>query len=274
MGNLFSRNITAFYILFALLTALAAAPPGASAAADADRVIQKSNMAYYYAGRDGRARVKMTIKDRAGRTRVRELTMLRYDVKDGGRQKFYVYFHRPVDVEGMVFMVWKNPKGDDDRWLYIPAIDLVKRIAAKDKRSSFAGSNFTYEDVSGRSPALDAHELLGEEDLEGRPVFVIKNSPGDGDLVEFSYYKVWIDKENFLPLKAEYFDKGGRLYKTMTSLKIKDIQGIPTVTKAKAAMSDGGQTIIEFEDVKYNVGLKENIFTERFLRRPPRRWVK
>ena len=243
-------------------------------ALSADEIVNKANLAYYYAGSDGAAKVRMTITDTRGRKRLRELTMLRYDVEDGGRQKFYVYFHRPADVEGMVYMVWKNPERDDDRWLYIPAIDLVKRVSQRDKRSSFAGSNFTYEDVSGRLPGDDVHELIGEETLDGRETYVLKNIPRDKDLVEFSFYKTWIDKENFLPLKGEYYDKAGRLARIITVEKIESIQDIPTVVKARAKAVEGGETVIEFMDVRYNVGLKERIFSERYLRRPPRRWIR
>jgi len=56
--------------------------------------------------------------------------ILRRDVADGGDQKFYVYFLEPADVRKMVYMVWKHTDRDDDRWLYLPALDLVKRIAA------------------------------------------------------------------------------------------------------------------------------------------------
>jgi outer membrane lipoprotein-sorting protein len=248
--------------------------PGRAFSLGADEIIEKANLAYYYGGEDGRAYARMTIKDRAGRTRIRVLTMLRKDLEEGGRQKFYVYFHEPADVSGMVFMVWKNPGKDDDRWLYIPAIDLVKRVAASDKRSSFAGSHFTYEDVSGRDPADDTHELLREEPFEGKDAYVIKNTPKDGSLVEFSHYITWIDKENFLPLKGEYFDKGGKLYKVMTTEEVKKIQGIPTVVKARTEDIGSGETVVEFVEVRYSLGIKEGIFKERYLRKPPRKFIK
>lgn len=240
----------------------------------ADEVIQKANLAYYYAGADGRALVKMTITDASDRVRVRELTMLRKDVTDGGAQRFYVYFHRPPDVKGMVFMVWKNIKGDDDRWLYLPAIDLVKRVSATDKRTSFAGSHFTYEDVSGRDPLDDTHELLPEETLNNKPVYAIRNTPKDPAAVEFSYYKTLVDKVNFIPLRGEYFDRSGRLYKTVSVEEVKDVDGIPTVMRARVVEKGRGETTVEFTGVRYNIGLKDNLFTERSLRKPPRKWIK
>ena len=149
------------FIAILIIALLAAATtPAISLALTADEIVEKSNLAYYYAGNDGRADLTMTITDRRSRERTREMTLLRLDIEDGGAQKFFVYFKKPSDVKKMVFMVWKQVKGDDDRWLYLPAIDLVRRIASSDKRSSFAGGAFTYEDVSGRRSADDTHELV------------------------------------------------------------------------------------------------------------------
>ena len=112
-------------------------------------IVDRANKVAYYSGDDGRSKVQMTITDTQGRTRQREFVILRYDVEDGGRQNFYVYFKKPSDVREMAFMVHKYIDRDDDRWLYLPALDLVKRIAASDKRTSFVGSHFFYEDVKG-----------------------------------------------------------------------------------------------------------------------------
>jgi hypothetical protein len=85
----------------------------------------------------------------------------------------------------MSYIVWKHLGRDDDRWLYLPALDLVRRVASSDKRSSFAGTNFLYEDISGRSAELDKHELLSSEG----DLYILKNTPKDTDQVEFSYYR-------------------------------------------------------------------------------------
>ncbi len=237
----------------------------------ADQVAEKANIAAYYAGDDGRARVAMTIYDSQGRTRKRMMTILRKTIKVGGEERYYVYFHRPTDVRKMVYMVWKHPDADDDRWLYLPALDLVKRIAAGDKRTSFVGSHFVYEDVSGRGVHEDKHELLpGDEKY-----YVLKNTPKDPSSVEFSYYVVWIDRKTFLPKKAEYYDRHGKKYRIVEALKVETIQGYPTITVQKAAdLNSGGYTITRMGRIKYNLGIPENIFKERYLRRAPIKWLR
>ncbi len=232
-----------------------------------DEIVKRANLAAYYGGEDGKAEVHMNITDSQGRKRNRTFVILRRDVADGGPQKFFVYFKKPSDVRKMVFMVHKYIEKNDDRWLYLPALDLVKRIAASDKRTSFVGSHFFYEDVSGRSITEDHHKLV--ETTEAH--YVIQNTPKDPARVEFSAYTVWIDKKTFMPVKAEYIDNQNRKYRIVEALEIKPIQGIPTVIKSRVRdLLEGGQTVSEFKNIKYNIGLKDKVFTERYLRRPPK----
>lgn len=234
-------------------------------------IIEKANKVAYYEGLDGRAEINMVTTDSQGRTRKKRFIILRMDVEDGKEQKYYVYFKKPSDVQGMVYMVWKHLDRDDDRWFYLPALDLVRRVAASDKRSSFVGSDFVYEDVSGRSLDMDLHELI-ESDREG--YYKIKNTPKEGTGVDFKYYYVWIDISNFMPMKAEYYDEQEKLYRTVEALEVSDIEGHPTVIKSKATnLSSGSSTVLEFKNIDYDMGISDDIFTERYLRRPPMKWL-
>lgn len=233
-----------------------------------DTIVSRANQAAYYAGNDGIADVKMVITDAGGGERVREFRILRLNTDDGN-QKFYVYFKEPADVRRQVFMVWKKVKQgqDDDRWLFLPALNLVKPIAPGDKRTSFVGSDFVYEDVSGRALWEDTHELIEETDTQ----YIVKNTPKDPSEVEFSSYTVQIDKQTFLPVKAEYLDKNGKLFRRVEAVKIEMVQGFPTVIESRVDdLARGGHTVNTFSNIEYDVGLKDMIFTERFLRRPPR----
>lgn len=235
---------------------------------DVNTIVQKANIMAYYQGKDGRAKVRMRIIDKKGRKRIKEFVILRKDVKEGGDQKYFVHFVKPADERKTVFMVHKHtdPNKDDDRWLYLPALSLVKRIAAGDKRTSFVGSNFLYEDVSGRSLKEDTHELIKTTDK----FFVVKNVPKQPDTVKFSYYNVSISRKNYMPMKMEYYDKKGKLYRVIESKEIKKIKDFPTVIKSVAMdLMTGRRTEMEFSAVKYDIGLKDDIFTERYLHRPP-----
>jgi hypothetical protein len=235
---------------------------------DVQTIVNKANIVAYYQGNDGKAKVKMTITDKRGQKRHREFNILRKDVEDGGDQKYFVYFQLPADLRKMVYLVHKHadPKKDDDRWLYLPALSLVKRIAAGDKRTSFVGSDFLYEDVSGRSLEEDTHELIQTTD----EFFVVKNVPKQPDTVEFNYYNVSIDRKTYVPMKMEFFDKDNKLYRVIESKKVEKIQDFNTVvTSVVSNLKTGGRTEMQFSNVRYNINLGD-IFTERYLQRPPR----
>ena len=242
---------------------------------DGKSVMNEMLTAYYYSRQDAKSEVFMRIVNRQGQTRERRLILLRLDETDGGKQSYYIYFHEPPDVQGMSFLVLKHPGRDDDRWLYLPSIDLVKRIATSDKRTSFAGSDFTYEDVSGRDLDEDDHELLGEESLGGHSTFVVKSTPRRPGEVEFSSRKFWIDKAAHLPLKVEHYDLKGALYKVYETREIQTIQGTPTITKAiMKDLGSGHETEITIKTISYDVGITSDLFQERLLRRPPTKWIR
>lgn len=253
---------------------LGSAPP-AAAQPSADEIMARAHLAMFYAGADMRVRVTMRLVSREGRERVRELTMARRDVQEGGEQRYFVYFHRPPDVRDMTFLVWKYPGRDDDRWLYVPALKLVRRIAASDKRSSFAGSDFSYEDVSGREPEEDTHRLVREESVGERRAWVIESVPKDAASVDFSRKVSWVDRVTALPLKEEYYDRRGELARVFTADEVKAIQGFWVVTRRRMQnVQTGHATEAVLTDVRFDQNLGPALFSERALRAPPAELVR
>ncbi|MBI4687227.1 MAG: outer membrane lipoprotein-sorting protein [Nitrospirae bacterium] len=239
-----------------------------------EEIVKKSQEAFFYPAKDFKARVMMKLIAKGGQERIRELTMLRKNYgASGGEQKYFMYFFQPADVKDMTFMVHKYPAKDDDRWLFVPAINMVRRIAAQDKSSSFVGSDFTYEDVSGRDIEDDAHSIIREEKVGVRDCYVIKSAPKAQD-VDYSYKLSWIDKGNFLPIKEEFYDKKGERYKIFSADEIKDIKGFPTITKRSMKnLQSGHMTETVFVKADYNISIDDSLFSERFLKAPPKKWT-
>lgn len=243
-----------------------------------DDIVTKANHMALYQGSDSKGHVYMTITGKNGIERVREFSILRRNIGNRDRdQMYYTLFKRPADVRKMAFMVHKHADlaMDDDRWLYLPGLDLVKRIAASDKRTSFVGSDFLYEDISGRTPDDDTHELIKTTDKH----YVIKNIPKKPDSVEFIYYVAYIGKDNFIPMKMEFFKPQDRLYRRIEVAQVDAVHAevdghavvYPTISVSIAKdLENGSTTKMVFSNVSYNQGVSSRIFSERYLRRPPR----
>ncbi|UAA38638.1 outer membrane lipoprotein-sorting protein [Paraneptunicella aestuarii] len=244
----------------------------ANAEVNVQDIITKAEKAAYYAGNDGSAEARMMIVDAQGRKQLRQFTILRKDVEDNGDQRMIVFFSRPTDVKDTVFRVEKHTDAsqDDDRWLYLPALDLVKRISAGDKRTSFVGSHFFYEDVSGRAVTEDNFTLESEDDQ----FYVLKGVPKNPSSVEFTHYVASIDKSTFLPMQINFY-KNDKNYRKVETVQVEEIGGFPTVLRSKVSdLETGGYTLMEFRNIKYDIDLPDSVFSERSLRTPPKEWLK
>jgi len=258
---LVGRIVGAMAIVVGAWSASAQAPA-------ADEIMRRAHLAMYYPGEDMRARITMRLVSKDGGERVREMTMTRRNVREGGEQRYFVFFHRPPDVRDLALLVWKYPGRDDDRWLYVPALKLVRRIAASDKHTSFVGSDFSYEDVSGREPEDDSHKLLREESVGGREAYVVESVPKEA--ADFSRKLSWIDKTMWLPLKEEYYDRRGDLARVYTAEEVKEVQGFwSAVKRSMRNVQSGHRTDVVFDDLRYNLKLPPELFSERALRAPP-----
>lgn len=265
------KRLVAAATALAGVIGLAIAWPSAGHADEtAHALMVASHQAYYYAGDGGSARVTMVLTDKQGRARNRVFWMLRRDIEDMGDQRYFTFFVQPADVARMAFLVHKKAEGQDDRWLYVPAIDLVKRIAADDRRTSFVGSDFTYEDVSGRLPALDEHEILGPETVSDRPATRVRSTPKDPKTADYAHRITWVDDATKLPLREDYVDKKGETVRRYTTGKIETVDSFPTaVERTMANLRTGHSTTISFADVTYTPPLEAKDYNERLLKSPP-----
>jgi hypothetical protein len=267
------HNLLTTIILLSSVTFILGTAPAHADSNDVEAIAKQSHLAYYYPGKDFRAKVTMKLVTKRGDVRERQLTMLRKNWGPaGGDQRYLIFFQKPQDVRRTAFLVWKYPDKDDDRWLFLPAVDLVRRIAASDRRSSFVGSDFTYEDISGRDLAADKRKLLRTEQLGDATCFVVESVP-KGD-AEYRRRLSWIDTKTFLPRKEEYYDRHDRLFKVFTGEVIQTVKGFPTVLRRTMKdVSTEHVTTVEMTGVEYDLGIDEDVFTERYLRRPPARWA-
>ena len=210
-----------------------------------------------------RSRMVITAKD--GSTSERLVDQYSKDGAKGSRA--VIVFQQPANVAGTRFLTMENPGSADDRWIYLPSLGRVRRIAASEGSGSFMGTDFSYDDVSStsRNADLDTHTMLREEVYGGVNCFVIQSIPKDSSY-QYSKMVQWIAKDTLIVMKIELFDKRNTHVKTVEMSGIKDIQGRQTVTVTKMTTHAAGTfTTITSEITKYDVPIPEQVFTVEFL---------
>lgn len=247
-------------ILLACVTALSALPLGAQ---DAASVVRESRDRITADTVSTRSRMVLTAKN--GSTTERRLDQYSKDGPKGSR--IIVVFQSPAAVAGTRFLTMENPGGADDRWIFLPSLGKVRRIAASEGSGSFVGTDLSYDDISAadRDADLDTHRLLREESLNGAACYVIESVPKDTSY-QYSRMVQWIDKTTRVNHKVELYDRRGTPVKTLEILELKDVQGrlSPMLTKM-STLAAGTSTTITVEILKYDDPIPEGVFTTRFL---------
>jgi hypothetical protein len=217
-------------------------------------------------GRSTHALVQMDLVDKSGGTSSRTVEMV--GSKDqAGNDRMVVIFHKPASVANTRFLTLERKGRDSDRWIYMPALKRVRRIAASEGGESFMGSDFSYDDISqDRDLDKDHHKLLREEPYQGRPCFVVESSAKDPASSQYGRRISWVSSEQWLPLKIDIYDKSDSLLKTAVMEKVEKIQNIWTPMRTVMSnLQTGHSTLLVMQKFVYNENLPEGLFTTKFI---------
>ncbi|MDR1250175.1 MAG: outer membrane lipoprotein-sorting protein [Treponema sp.] len=262
-----NRKINAFLAVMLLGIAAVASAQTADASASAEAIVDKSRNRISADTILTRSRMSVAAKNGSVSNRVID----QYS-KDGpkGENRVVVEFKHssnPANIINTRFLTIENQGGKDEQWIFLPSLKTVRRIAASEGSGSFVGTDLSYSDISSatRSPGLDTHRILREEEYRGNPCYVIESTPRDRSY-QYSKMIQWIDKDNSVNYKIELYDNRGTHVKTLEILELKDVQGrlSPMVTKM-STLIDGTFTTINVDRLEYNSVIPESVFTPRYL---------
>ena len=163
---------------------------------------------------DMTAELTMILRNRHGEESERYIRSKTLEVIGDGDKSLSI-FDIPRDVKGTAFLSFSHKEGPDDQWLYLPALKRVKRISSNNKAGPFMGSEFAFEDLSSQEVEKYTYKYIGEEMIDGMNCFVMERYPVDR---KSGYTKqvLWLEKEEYRPLKLDYYDRKGDLLKTLT----------------------------------------------------------
>ncbi|EIM63814.1 Protein of unknown function (DUF1329) [Desulfobacter postgatei 2ac9] len=216
-------------------------------------------------GQDATLKIRMLLIDKGGKKRFRSLiTVVK---KYGNVSKSYIRFTSPADIEGTAFLTWENKASDDDQFLYLPALQRVRRIVSSQKSNRFVNTDYTYEDLQSREVDQDVHTVLREEKLDDHDCWVLESIPKATDDSQYGKRVTWVVKEIYLPIKTEFYDKRNRLHKILTGKEIQKIEGIWTILDAEMNdLNKNHRTLLKTDEIGYNRGIPDEIFTKGYMR--------
>lgn len=221
---------------------------------------------------------RLVLIDRRGRQRERQLRM--YSKDYGKDTRTLSQFDSPADIRGTGYLNydWEDPDADDDSWLYLPSLQRVKRIATSDTSDSFLGSDFTYADINGLEIDWYDYSFANESEVVGgQDCWVIDIVPKHAfrekaeEATGYSRLRTWIRKDNFVQQQSQAWELRGNRIKYFNSSEIEQIDGIWTIRRMQVVTTRNERqehaSILQVENVSYNVELDDDLFTTDNLQR-------
>jgi len=183
-----------------------------------------------------------------------------------GNEYSLIYITAPAKEKGQVFL-----KREREMWNWVPNIERMIKIPPSMMMQSWMGSDFTNDDLVSESSLVEDynHKLLGEEKIEGYDCYKIELIPHDDAPVVWGKLMMWVSKEEYHWLKAEYYDEENYLVKTevMSDIKKMDDRVMPTRLEMIPEDEEGHKTILIFENMEFNIDLKESFFSQQNMKR-------
>jgi outer membrane lipoprotein-sorting protein len=214
----------------------------------------------------------MVLVNDKGQQRERRSTGLIKLQPNGVDSKLVVRFSTPADIKGTSFLQVEHLDGDDDLWIYLPALKKSRRLVANNKKDSFVGSDFSYGDIS--LPKVDqyTHTLQRTEKVDGRDCYVVESVPASDAVRGNSGYSrklTWVRADNFVEAKVEYYDVAGRLWKTQTVTRHEQVEPQKgrwfALQREMVNHQTGHRTVIAMSKVTPGVSVPDETFTTRFI---------
>ena len=216
---------------------------------------------------DFQASMTMLLRNRQGEESLRNMRNKTLEVENDG-DKTLVIFDEPRDVKGTALLSFSHKVGDDDQWLYLPALKRVKRIASRNKSGPFMGSEFAYEDISSQEVEKYTYKSIGDETFEGKQTFLIERDPVDPNS-GYTRQQVWVDQERYIPLKIDYYDRKNALLKTLVFRGYQQYLG--KYWRADQMFMEnhqtGKSTLLSWEQYDFRTGLDDGDFNKNSLKR-------
>lgn len=177
-----------------------------------------------------------------------------------------VLINAPAKDKGTVTL-----KREKEVWNWIPSVHRVIKIPPSMMMQSWMGSDFTNDDLVKQSSVVKdyVHSFDGEEEVDGYLCHKIQMIPKPEAGVVWGKVIMWVSKQGYLQMRADYFDEDEYLVKSMIGSKIKKMGGrtIPTHWEMIPVDKPGQKTVMEYISIEFNIDINESFFSQQNMKR-------
>lgn len=189
---------------------------------------------------------------------------LEIDADVEGKKTALITINSPAKEKGI-----RTLRIENNMWNYFPKLKRKIAVSSSMLLASWMGSDFTNDDVLKASSMSEdyLHTFLPDEKLGNETYKVIENKAKSDAKVMWPKIVTLSSQKDCIPRYHRYYDKEGKLLRTLELSEIKtfDKHLVPTKWKMTPTDDNTKSTIITYKDIKFNVNFPSNNFSTQNL---------
>ncbi len=183
-----------------------------------------------------------------------------------GTNYYLILITEPARDKGQVFL-----KRLTDMWNFMPAINRMIKIPPSMMSQSWMGSDFTNNDLVKMNSLVEdyTHKILGEENVGDYDCYKIELMPKEDAAVVWGKIVMWIAKNEYYEMKAEFYDEDMKLVNTQIASDIRQFgdRKLPARMEMVPADKPGNKTILQMENMQFNIDLPDSFFSQQNMQK-------
>lgn len=169
----------------------------------------------------------------------------------------------PIEARGFAVLSKQADNRPPLMWTYVPAVHRVEMLAPSAEFAPLFGADFSYSDL-GFMTLNSGYNYEGEEIRNGVKTYKLVERPTNNPY--YTKIVAWIRQSDFLPLERDFYDYAAKPAEIETYPEVRDIEGIPTVTRIRMVnVHSGDGTEFDFSDINYGNRVPAALFNPENL---------
>jgi hypothetical protein len=231
--------------------------------ASADDIARKALRADAFAWEGARTRLRMILTGPDGKRQERSMEVVARRAK--GLLQTMVRFFSPEELAGTAFLMREQQGGASEQYVYLSGLKRTRRIVGREREGSFMGSDFTYADMQRIDPKHAHSDLLPDDKVGNDATYVIQTTFAADSGSSYSKLVTWVRKSDWVALRTRFFDKQGKVVKTLYTRKVRDLEGKPVVVESRMQSENGHATELLIDSMERKDDLPDTLFTPAAL---------
>lgn len=264
-GGLRPRALHLLGIAVALLLALSS---GQAQADDltAEQIANRMVRANAFQWDGAKASLRMVLISKKGKRKERRLEVM--GRRSAGLMQTMLRFTAPADVAGTAFLMLEKKDDDAEQYVYLSGLKRTRRVVGRERDGSFMGSDFSYADMQPPTSRHNRTKRLADEAIGSDAAYVVETTIGKGAASKYSKVVSWVRKRDMVALRTRFYDRSGKLLKTLYTRKVRKLEGKPVVVQARMENAQNGHvTELHVDALEPRSDLTDKMFTPAALER-------